>query len=80
MFERTTHESELRTRVNQRLDSGRQRLLDLETNASQSAERVAAALDTYIRENPWTSVAIGASLGLILGAFVVSFVSGSSDD
>ena len=80
MFERTTHESELRTRVNQRLDSGRQRLLDLETNASQSAERVAAALDTYIRENPWTSVAIGASLGLILGASVVSFVSGSSDD
>ena len=53
---------------------------DLEANASDYAERTVAALDTYIRENPWTSVAIGASLGLILGAFVVSFVSASSDD
>ena len=65
MFERTTHESEP---------------LAQEAITSDSAERAVAALDTYIRENPWTSVAIGASLGLILGAFIVSFTSGSSDD
>jgi len=70
---------ELRLRVNQRLEAARERLRKLDLDATDVARRATAAADRYIRDNPWTSVAIGASVGLLIGAFLVS-LTGSRED
>ena len=70
---------ELRLRVNQRLEAARERLRALDLDAADVMGRAADAADAYIRENPWTSVAIGASVGLIIGAFLVSLTGPRED-
>lgn len=70
---------ELRVRVNQRLEAARARLGALDLEASDLGARAAEAADAYVREHPWTSVAIGASAGLLIGAFLVSLTAPRED-
>lgn len=57
----------LRERVNASIDTAKARLTDLEAQAGQAGQRAAVAAETWVRENPWTAVAICLSLGLVVG-------------
>ena len=69
----------LRDRVAGAVSAAKERIADLETQASLVAQRASIATEAYVRENPWTVVGGAAAVGLILGAtFTRSLVS--SDD
>jgi ElaB/YqjD/DUF883 family membrane-anchored ribosome-binding protein len=61
----------LRERVHESIDTAKARLTDLEEQATQATQKAALAAETWLRENPWTAVAISASVGLIIGALLV---------
>lgn len=63
---------ELRERVSVALNDAKQRLADFEEQARRFKETAGAAMDVYVRDNPWTAVGIGAALGLILGSWLAS--------
>lgn len=63
---------EVRERVKVALAEAKQRLADFEEQARKFKDTAGAALDDYVRENPWTSVGVGAAIGLILGAWLAS--------
>ena len=63
---------ELREHVNVALAEAKKRLADFEEQARRFKDTAGAAVDGYIRENPWTAVGISAALGLILGSWLVS--------
>lgn len=60
----------LRRRVSDSIDSARARLDDMQSEANRASERLAAAVERWVRDNPWTAVAIGASVGLVAGALL----------
>jgi len=62
----------LRGRVYESLDTAKARLADIEDQASRATRRAAVAAESWVRENPWTAVAIGASIGLVIGALISS--------
>jgi len=70
----------LRGRVYESLDTAKARLADIEGQASRAARRAAVTAESWVRDNPWTAVAIGASIGLVLGALITSRRSDSEDD
>jgi ElaB/YqjD/DUF883 family membrane-anchored ribosome-binding protein len=57
----------LRDRVYDSIDAAKARLADLQEQADRAGQRAAAVAESWMRENPWTAVAIGASAGLIIG-------------
>jgi ElaB/YqjD/DUF883 family membrane-anchored ribosome-binding protein len=61
----------LRERVLASVDAARARLADIELEANRAASRVAAALDRWIGDNPWTTLAIAASIGFVAGVLLV---------
>jgi ElaB/YqjD/DUF883 family membrane-anchored ribosome-binding protein len=70
----------LRERVYESLDTAKARLADIEAQATKTARRAAVAAESWVRDNPWTAVAIGASVGLVVGALLASRGGNSSDD
>lgn len=62
--------SALRDRVHEAVDTAKTRLSDIEEQAAQATKRITGAAETYIRENPWTTVAIAVGAGLLLGALL----------
>jgi len=63
---------QLRERVTIAVSDAKQRLADFEEQARRLQRNAGAALDVFVRENPWTTVGIGAALGLILGSWLAS--------
>jgi ElaB/YqjD/DUF883 family membrane-anchored ribosome-binding protein len=63
---------ELRARVSLALDEGKKRLAEFEAHARHLEETTGAAVEVYVRENPWTAVGVGAAIGLILGSWLAS--------
>jgi ElaB/YqjD/DUF883 family membrane-anchored ribosome-binding protein len=63
---------ELRERVSTALGAAKERLGEFEQQAQRFKESAGAAADEYAREHPWTVVAVGAALGLVLGAWLAS--------
>jgi ElaB/YqjD/DUF883 family membrane-anchored ribosome-binding protein len=63
---------ELRDRVTVALAEAKKRLAEFEEQARRFKDTAGAAMDVYVRENPWTAVGVGAALGLILGSWLVS--------
>jgi ElaB/YqjD/DUF883 family membrane-anchored ribosome-binding protein len=70
--------SALRERVFEAVDTAKNRLSDLEQQAQRATQRVTAATETYIRENPWATLGIAVGAGLLLGT-LLAHRSGSSD-
>jgi ElaB/YqjD/DUF883 family membrane-anchored ribosome-binding protein len=66
----------VRNRVNLAVDTAKERLADLEKRAQIGAVRARTAARTYARDNPWTTLSIGAAVGLLLGAILVPKGSG----
>ena len=63
---------ELRERMSVALAEGKKRLADFEAQARLLKDTAGRAADQFVRENPWTSVGVGAALGLILGSWLAS--------
>lgn len=60
----------LRERMQQRLTDTRLRLLDLQASATEKAKAAGQAADDFVHDRPWSSVAIGAGVGLIVGLLI----------
>jgi ElaB/YqjD/DUF883 family membrane-anchored ribosome-binding protein len=61
---------ELRERFADRLRDAKLRIADAEDVLFDRTRAVARATDDYVNENPWRAVAIGAGIGLLLGAII----------
>ena len=61
----------LKDRVNETIDSARAKLADLEQEARLRGRRAAAATESWVQANPWAALAIGAGVGLIIGALIM---------
>jgi ElaB/YqjD/DUF883 family membrane-anchored ribosome-binding protein len=61
----------LKDRVTQTIGSAREKLADLEQDARQRGRRAANATESWVRSNPWAALAIGAGVGLIVGALIM---------
>ena len=68
----------LRDRVHDSIDTAKARLADLQEQADRVGQRAATAAANWIVENPWTAVAIGASVGLIIGMMVARRAAGGA--
>ncbi len=62
----------LRRRVSESIQSARARLDAMASDANLASERAAAAVERWMKDNPWTVVAIGASIGLVAGVLLAS--------
>ncbi|HEY4339102.1 MAG TPA: hypothetical protein VGM97_04065 [Steroidobacteraceae bacterium] len=61
----------LKDRVNETIESAREKLAELEQEARRRGRRAAAATETWVQANPWAALAIGAGVGLIVGALIM---------
>ncbi|MGR2738924.1 DUF883 family protein [Billgrantia sp. Q4P2] len=65
---------ELRERAEKRLKDTRERLEArgerLYGEARDSLHHQADACDRYVHDNPWTSIGIGAALGMVIGMLI----------
>ncbi len=62
--------SGLRERVAGSIDTARARLEEMASDAQRPTERAVAAFEHWINDNPWTAVAIGAGIGLVIGVLL----------
>jgi len=65
---------ELRERAEKRLKDTRERLESrgerLYGEARESLDHQVDACDRYVRDNPWTSIGIGAGVGVVIGMLI----------
>ena len=59
-----------RGRFEQTLNNAKNELARVEDAAIAKAKAAATATDSYVRENPWQSVGLGAAVGLVLGLLI----------
>ncbi|MGQ0622435.1 MAG: DUF883 family protein [Panacagrimonas sp.] len=48
-----------------------------QTDAMDRGRKAALQADTYVRENPWQSIAVGVAAGLVIGLATSSMTRGS---
>ncbi len=60
----------LRERLRDRLARAKDGLLDLQDNAAERAKAAGRAADDYVHDHPWTSIGIGAGIGLLVGLLI----------
>lgn len=60
----------LRSKAQSALKDTRARLGDSGDRIAQSTREAAERTDVYVRDNPWTSVGIGAAVGVVLGVLL----------
>jgi ElaB/YqjD/DUF883 family membrane-anchored ribosome-binding protein len=59
-----------RVRIQGSLDTAKDRLGELSDATLDQAKVAARATDTFVRQNPWQAVGIGAAVGVILGMLI----------
>jgi len=57
----------VRAKAEASLKAAREQLEELSESALERARQVADGADSYVRNNPWQSVGIGAAVGLLVG-------------
>ena len=62
--------AEARQRIEQSLSEGKRALAD--ANLVQKSKETANLADDYVRDNPWSAIAIGVGVGLVLGLLIRS--------
>lgn len=60
-----------KAKFEQTLSSAKTDLLHLQETVVDGTREAAKATDDYVHENPWKSICIGASVGLLVG-FIIS--------
>ncbi len=62
--------SELRVRMQERLQQAKGRLLDLQESAVARARAAGHAADDYVHDHPWRAIGAAAGFGLIIGMLI----------
>lgn len=52
------------------LDTAKTDLVKLQANMTARGKVAAQATDAYVKDNPWTSVGLGAAVGVMLGLLI----------
>jgi ElaB/YqjD/DUF883 family membrane-anchored ribosome-binding protein len=60
--------AEVRSRIEEKLEGAREQLHEAGADKAERVKTAARSTDTYVRENPWTAVAIAAGVGFLIGA------------
>ncbi len=60
----------VRGRIQENLEIAKDRLNSAEEAVVAKTKEAAKATDEYVHENPWTSVGIGAAVGVIVGMLI----------
>lgn len=60
----------LRTRIGDRLEGAKRRIVDAEHEAVERAKKVAGATDEYVHSHPWQAVGAAAAVGLAIGVLI----------
>lgn len=60
----------LRTRIRERLDDAKEKVLDAQHEAVERAKAAATATDDYVHANPWQAIGVAAAVGLALGVLI----------
>ncbi|KQY85703.1 MULTISPECIES: YqjD family protein [Roseateles] len=60
----------LRSRIRDRLDGAKDKLLDAQHETVQRAKEAATATDDYVHANPWQAIGAAAAVGLALGVLI----------
>jgi ElaB/YqjD/DUF883 family membrane-anchored ribosome-binding protein len=66
----TAGASELRVRMQERLQQAKGRLHDLQDAAVARARAAGHAADDYVHEHPWKAIGAAAGLGMIIGLLI----------
>lgn len=59
-----------RAKFEQKIRTAKASLADAEQLVIDKAKQAATATDTYVKENPWTSVGVATGLGILIGFLV----------
>jgi ElaB/YqjD/DUF883 family membrane-anchored ribosome-binding protein len=60
----------VRERFESTLQTAKSDLMKLEANMIAKTKLAAQATDTYVKDNPWKSVGLGAAVGIVFGLLV----------
>jgi ElaB/YqjD/DUF883 family membrane-anchored ribosome-binding protein len=60
--------AEARARAEESLGNARERLQEAGADLRTRARSVASSADGYVKENPWTAVAVAVGIGFVLGS------------
>jgi len=71
---------DLKDRVNLTIEAAREKLADIEQEARQRGRRAAAATESWVRNNPWAALAIGAGVGILVGALIMRISQAAPPD
>lgn len=61
---------QLRERVRERMDKAKAELIHLQQVTIEKAKAAGHATDEFVHENPWKSIGIAASVGLVVGLLI----------
>jgi ElaB/YqjD/DUF883 family membrane-anchored ribosome-binding protein len=59
-----------RAKLQDSLRSAKERLIAAETALAERTREAARATDQYVHENPWKSIGVAASVGVIIGMLI----------
>ncbi len=62
--------SEMRMRMQDRLDQAKVDLARLQETAVARAKDASKVADNYVHDNPWTAIGIAAGVGVVLGMLI----------
>jgi ElaB/YqjD/DUF883 family membrane-anchored ribosome-binding protein len=60
----------IRTKAEQSLDAVKANMADAPASVLNKAKEAATAADDYVQDNPWRSIGLAASVGLIVGLLI----------
>ncbi len=61
---------ELRARGLDLLDNAMAKAQDLQAAALDASKELAESADGYVKENPWTAIAVSAGVGVLIGLLI----------
>jgi ElaB/YqjD/DUF883 family membrane-anchored ribosome-binding protein len=62
--------NQVRTKVQDSLETAKARLGEVGTQVQESAKQYATTTDEYVRANPWQAVGVGALAGAVIGFLI----------
>jgi ElaB/YqjD/DUF883 family membrane-anchored ribosome-binding protein len=60
--------AEARARAEESLGNARERVYEATANLQERARSAAHSADDYVKENPWTAIAVAAGIGFVIGS------------
>lgn len=60
----------IRAKAEQSLDAAKANMADAPASVLNKAKEAATAADDYVQDNPWRSIGLAASVGLIVGLLI----------